>query len=210
MIRASYDTPSSPQNINNTTILQHILFSFKAALKQSRYRWHHNLVLHKLVEILEACRLEANEASPVPSQRQAHFIRQGDQALSNTTRAWSLMTPGAEWNLMADLSQLLRFPQEITPTSIQLNIVLWSSLTKTVIIFELTIGRTEWRLLPRGRRPSMQSWQLHAHKPQLPTAEGFYIPSGGYTRTSAQHLFKSLVIRGTDLKRTIRDIATEV
>lgn len=40
---------------------------------------------------------------------------------------------------MADLNQLLRFPQEINPTSVRPNLVLWSSLTKTVIMVELTI-----------------------------------------------------------------------
>lgn len=40
---------------------------------------------------------------------------------------------------MADLNQLLRFPREITTTSLRPDIVIWSSLTKTVIMVELTI-----------------------------------------------------------------------
>lgn len=93
MIRAFYDTPASPQNINlwysteencqlccsQNPSLQHILSSFTAALKQGWYRWHHNPVLHKVAEILEACRPEANKTSPVLSQRWIHFVRQGDQ-----------------------------------------------------------------------------------------------------------------------------------
>lgn len=92
-----------------------------------------------MAEILEECRREANKASPVPSQTRINFVRQGAQDLSNTARAWSLLTPGAEWALIADLHQQLKFPQEITLTTLRPDIVLWSSLTKTVIMAELIV-----------------------------------------------------------------------
>lgn len=75
----------------------------------------------------------------LPLPRQINFVREGDQDLSNTSRAWSLLTPKAEWALMVDLNQHLRFPQEIMLTSLWPDIILWSSLTKTVIMVELTV-----------------------------------------------------------------------
>lgn len=63
-------------------------------------------ILQTLDEILEVSRHEADKSSPEPSQRKIHSVRQGDQVPSNTARPWSLMTPGAELNLMADLNQL--------------------------------------------------------------------------------------------------------
>lgn len=153
LIRGTYDTLPSSQNISTwygteeschlchsqNPSLKHILSSCRTALTQGRYRWRHDRVLRKLVEILEARRLEVNKASPVPSQGRIHFVRQGDQVQSTISKAWSLLTPGAEWALMADLDQQLRFPREITLTSLRPDIIFWSSHTKTVIMVELTV-----------------------------------------------------------------------
>ncbi|KAJ8368703.1 hypothetical protein SKAU_G00087310 [Synaphobranchus kaupii] len=119
--------------------LHHILSGCKAALTQGRYGWRHDRVLRKLAKILEACRLEANRASPVTSQWLIQFIRQGGEAQGSSMREWSLLSPGGEWNMRADLDRQLKFPQEITTTSLRPYIVLWSSSIRTVIMAELTV-----------------------------------------------------------------------
>ncbi|KAL7403739.1 hypothetical protein ABVT39_004359 [Epinephelus coioides] len=116
------------------------------------------------------------------------------------------MTPGAEWNLMADLNQLLRFPLEITSTSLRPDIVIWSSLTKTVFMIELTIlwedgmeaafERKKDRPAELAAACSQAGWRAFT----FPVEVG----SRGYTGASVQGLF-----RGAKLKRAIRDIAEE-
>lgn len=111
----------------------------------------------KIADILEACRLEVNKSSSFQSEMRIHFVKQGTQGLYNTLRAWSLLNPGAEWSLMADLNQLFRFSQEITSTSLRPDIIIWSSITKTVIMVELIILWEEGMKAAFERKKDMYS-----------------------------------------------------
>ncbi len=55
------------------------------------------------LRVIEARRLEVNRASPATSQGWYSFVRQGGEALSSTTKQWSLLSPGGNWDLRADL-----------------------------------------------------------------------------------------------------------
>lgn len=51
----------------------------------------------------------------------------------------TLLTPGKEWSLGADLGKQLQFRREILETSMRPNLVMWSAACKTVLIVELTV-----------------------------------------------------------------------
>ncbi|KAL7378001.1 hypothetical protein ABVT39_007243 [Epinephelus coioides] len=102
--------------------------------------------------------------------------------------------------------KLLRFPLEITSTSLQPDIFIWSSLTKTVFIpWEDGMEAAFERKKDRYAELAAACSQAGSRKFTFPVEVG----SRGYTGASAQRLFKSLGIRGAKLKRAIRDIAEE-
>ena len=49
------------------------------------------------------------------------------------------MATASDWEMWADLRKQLKFPEEITQSSIRPNIVLWSKGTKQVVLIELTV-----------------------------------------------------------------------
>lgn len=91
---------------------QHILSGCKTA--QDRYKWRHDQVLHKLIGILKARRLEANRTIPVTFQQLIHFVRQGGHIQSCSSRQWSLLSPGEERSMTVDLVHQLIFAQVIS------------------------------------------------------------------------------------------------
>lgn len=111
--------------------LQHILSGCKAALTQGRYEWRHDQVLRKLAEILETRRLEANRASQTTSQQLIQFVSHGVR-LRTAARVWSLLLPRGECNMRADVDRQLKFPLEITSTSLWPDIMHWSSTRKVI------------------------------------------------------------------------------
>ncbi|KAK0153977.1 hypothetical protein N1851_003944 [Merluccius polli] len=154
LIRATYDTLPSPSNLSRwygseencqlcnapNPSLQHILSSCKTALAQGWYRWRHNQVLWKLAEVLEARRLEAAKDHSSTARKLINFVGQGAGAQNITQRERrSLLTPGCDWNLRVDLDRQLKFPPEITTTSLRPDIILWSPSVKAVILAELTV-----------------------------------------------------------------------
>ncbi len=66
-------------------------------------------------------------------------MRQGGEVLSNSTKEWLLLSPGSNWELRADLDHQLKLPQQMAVTSLQPDILLWSTIAKTVIMVELTV-----------------------------------------------------------------------
>lgn len=95
---------------------------------QGRFGWCHDRDLSKLAEILESRRLEANRAIPGTAQRLIQLVKQGGKPQSSSKRAQSLLSPGGEWDIRANLDRLLKFPVEITTTSLQPDIVLWDNV----------------------------------------------------------------------------------
>ena len=101
-----------------------------------RYRWRHNQVLGKLAEVLEGCRLGSKQ----PAEDHTNFVREGDGQRHTRPRETSRpFSPGQEWDMRADLNKQLRFPTEITTTSLRPDIVVWSSKARAVHLIELTV-----------------------------------------------------------------------
>eukprot|EP00064_Thunnus_orientalis_P000438 superscaffoldBa00000022_g439 len=156
-----------------------------------------------LAEIQDARRLEANRANPVTSQWLIQFVRQGGEAKSSSMREWSLLSPRGEGNMRGDLDHQLKFPQEITTTSLWPEIMLWSTSTRTVIMAELTVQREEGREAAFKRKKekyteleavcSQAGWRVFTNPVE--------VGCRGYTGTSSQWFLKSLEITGSKLRQ---------
>ncbi len=140
--------------------LQHILPGCKTALSQGRYRWRHDLVLRKLAEVAESCRLEANSRPSAPTRRPILFASAGENINHPHQRTTSrVLSSGSEWNMRVDLGRQLQFPREIVETSLRPDLIMWSEPCKTILLVELTVPWEEaWRLPTSGSVPSMQTW----------------------------------------------------
>ncbi len=67
--------------------------------------------------------------------------------------------------MRVDLDRQLRFPVEITATSLRPYIVVWSTKAKSALLIKLTIPvEGGWKPPTNARRPSTQSWLLSAGK----------------------------------------------
>lgn len=137
LIRSTYSTLPCPRNLHQwfsneescplcnapKASLQHILSVCKTALSQGRYRWQHNQVLKKLVEVLEVSRQDTNRGFPPVAECHIQFLRQGGSAESTRPRApTQLLYPGKEWNMRVPLTGSFS-----------------STAAKTVLLIELTI-----------------------------------------------------------------------
>lgn len=195
--------------------LQHIFSSCKSALTQGRYKSRHKLVLRK------------NHWHPRDTQVWSEHVQQvsitwGTHPLYQTARLrpvehsavvtwlWSLMASVAEWNLMTDLNQQLRFPQEITTTSLRVcNIALVIPQQDGL---HGRVDRPVWReyygclleeegkVCRAGSCTLLSEMEDNSHSP-------WKLRSRGYTGSSAQCLFKTLGIKDAKLKRATREIA---
>ncbi len=97
-------------------------------------------MLRKLSEVLEKCRQEANNQSPIESRCGIHFLRQGEPATHISKRPPAkLLTSGAVCKMEVDLGRQLQFPQEICSTTLRPDVVLWSAAVKSVVLIELTV-----------------------------------------------------------------------
>ncbi|KAK0133618.1 hypothetical protein N1851_030849 [Merluccius polli] len=133
LVRSTYDTLPCPRNLHqwfgaeetcplcSTTnaSLGHILSGCRTALSQGRYRWRHDLVLRKLAEVAESCRLEANSRPSASARRPIPFTRAGENIITPRQRETArLLSPGSEWSMRVDLGRQLQFPREIAQTSL--------------------------------------------------------------------------------------------
>ena len=225
LIRATYDTLPSPWNLHvwygteatcklcdsPKASLHHILSGCKVALTQGRYGWRHDRVLRELAEILEERRTEANRASPGTSQRTVQFVKQGGKPQNTSKNPQSLLAAGCEWNMRADLDRQLKFPQEITATSLRPDIVLWSTSTKTVIMVELTVPWEEGMEAAFERKRDKYSELANECSEAGWRAFTYPVEVGcrGYTGASTRRLLKSLGIKGSKLKKALKVLAEE-
>ncbi|XP_060789308.1 uncharacterized protein LOC132894068 [Neoarius graeffei] len=184
----------------------------KIALAQGRYRWRHDLVLRKLAEVLEVRRMEAAKDPPSKTRTLICFIGQGAGAPNISQRERSpLLTPGCDWNLRVDLDQQLKFPPEITTTSLRPDVVLWSPAVKTVILPELTIP---WE---GGMEAAFERKRDKYTEPVAECREAGWsttiypveVGCRGFIGTSIQHLLRKIGVTGTKLKRASRELAEE-
>ncbi|RXN06478.1 hypothetical protein ROHU_002717 [Labeo rohita] len=104
---------------------------------------HKNLNLWYGTE--ESCQLcsqqlqKRQQESPATSHGLIQLVRQGGEALRSSTKEQSLLPPGGNWELKADLDHQLKFPQQTAVTSLRPDVLLWSTTAKIVIMVELTV-----------------------------------------------------------------------
>ena len=128
------------------------------------------------------------------------FLRQGDPTPNiNTSPASEVLTPCLEWNMEKDLGTQLHFPSEITSTTLQPDIVLWTTARKSALLVELTGPWEEGLEATHKRKRAEGGWSMRLYLVEV-GASGFVGDN-----TSAQ----DLGLRGAKMHNGTREITVE-
>jgi len=127
--------------------LHHILVNCEFALEQKRYNWRHDSVLANIEVALSKLLREFNSKRPVSlvnatkQSFKASFVRKGENPSQKKpdTLPLALLDCANDWNIRVDFDhKQADFPVSIFPTSLRPDIVLWSEMSRVVILLELT------------------------------------------------------------------------
>ncbi|XP_061748367.1 uncharacterized protein LOC133546664 [Nerophis ophidion] len=225
LLRATYDTLPCPRNLHQwygqeescplcgapNASLQHLLSSCKIGLTQGRFRWRHDQVLMKLAEILESSRREAN-SQPIAKQHSVMFVRPGEGKGDTSRRGpRSVLSLARDWSMRADIGKQLQFPREITTTSLRPDIVLWSAVTKSAMLVELTIPWEEGIQAAYERKAAKYA-DLAAECREAGWSTPIYpveVGCRGFVGTSTIRLLRDVGLTGAKLRRETKALAEE-
>ncbi|KAK0150710.1 hypothetical protein N1851_004671 [Merluccius polli] len=113
--------------------------------------------------------------------------------------------------MRVDLDRQLRFPVEITTTSLRPDIVAWSTKAKAVLLIELTIPAEEGIEAAYERKKAKYSelaaeCRIAGWKTTIYPAE---VGCRGYVGLSTTRLLRDAGVTGRNLKKAIKELAEE-
>ncbi|RXN29065.1 hypothetical protein ROHU_018794 [Labeo rohita] len=224
LIRSTYNMLPCPRNLHQwfgseescalcnapNASLQHILSGCKIALSQGRYRWRHDQVLRKLAEVLEECRQDSKQ--PPSAEDPTIFVSEGGVRRSTRSRETArLFSSNQEWNMRVDLDRQLRFPMEITITSLRPDIVVWSTKARSVHLIELT-GPLEEGMEAAFERKKAKYSELAVECREAgwkTTSYPVEVGCRGFLGLSTIRLLREAGVTGGKLRRATKDLAEE-
>jgi hypothetical protein len=143
--------------------LHHILVNCDFALKQKRYTWRHDSVLKNIEISLMSLVKDFNRKMPTSlvkatrKEFEACFVRKGESKKSGSQKpecvSQSVLECANDWKLLVDFdSKKAEFPPAILATPLRPDIVLWSQMSRVVVLIELTCCAEEGMSAARLRK----------------------------------------------------------
>ena len=179
-----------------------------------RYRWRlsHDQELGKLAEHTEGMRVLANEKSSVQQRQLVQFVTAG-QAGKKCPKSdkTSVLAPGKDWSMRADLHKQLRFPFDITITTLRPDMVLWSTTEKRVLLVELTVP-WEQNIQEAYERKKARYADLVAEcqeKGWKATTYPVEIGCRGYAGLSTNRFLRDIGFTAAKVKKVLKDLSEE-
>ncbi|KAK0137645.1 hypothetical protein N1851_026134 [Merluccius polli] len=128
-------------------------------LADRKFRWRHDQILTQLAAGVEQARKKQKQLSKGPCF--IHFLRAGESAAAERRGA------KGSWpqQMGANLRKQLQFPEEISHASLRLDIVLWSTGTKQVVLIELIVP---WKELKKKAKEIPGPVWRESHHQALP------------------------------------------
>ncbi|TWW53841.1 hypothetical protein D4764_0194930 [Takifugu flavidus] len=150
LVAAVYDALPSPANLHawgksetptcslcsGRGSLEHLLSSCPKSLADGRYRWRHDQVLKAVAESI-ALAISTSKHHHAP-KKAISFIKAGERPRAGPQISTGLLHTATDWQLHVDLGKQLLFPQHITTTSLQPDMIITSEASKHLIMLELT------------------------------------------------------------------------
>ena len=166
--------------------------------------------MRKLAEHTESMRVQANE-NPGSQQKQlVPFVAAG-QAGKKYPKVGktSVLTPG--WSMRTDLGKQLRFPFDITITTLRPDIVLWSTTEKRVLLVELTVP-WEQNIQEAYERKKARYADLVAEcqeKGWRATTYPVEVGCRGYVGHSTNRFLRDIGFTTAKAKKVLKDLSEE-
>lgn len=102
-----------------------------------RYRWRHDQVLRALADTIGTA-IHNSKYQHTPKQS-ITFVRAGEKTQHQPSSSRGLLATARDWQFHVDLGKQLKFPEDISATSLRPDTVLTSESTKQVVLLELTV-----------------------------------------------------------------------
>jgi hypothetical protein len=205
-IGVTFDTLDSPANLKRWHLqpsdecclckrekctVRHVLSGCKVALAQGRYRYRHDSVLR------------------VISHHLVGFINRKKACGGKVVKG--LLNEADDWVFMADLDKRLVFPVEIVATRLRPDIVIYSRLSGTVIMVELTCPCEENVEVQHKRKLDkytdlkadceIRNWKVHLFAVE--------VGARGYVGQSLSSCLRSLGVRNRPLRSCVEAAGDE-
>jgi hypothetical protein len=151
--------------------LHHILVNCKFALEQKRYTWRHDSVLKNIEASLVSLVADFSRRKPRANLKatrdtfNACFVRTGETKKRASRPPERLMQSVLEcandWRLSVDFdAKKAEFPPSIVATPLRPDIVLWSRMSRVVVLIELTCPAEEGMVNAQLRKENKYSGLL--------------------------------------------------
>jgi hypothetical protein len=205
-IGVTFDTLASPANLKRWGLetteecclckkekctVRHVLSGCKVALAQGRYRYRHDSVLRVICHHLVG------------------FINR--KKASGGKEVKGLLNVADDWVFMADLERRLVFPGEIVATPLRPDIVIYSRMSGTVIMVELTCPCEENMEVQHKRKLDkytdlkadceIRNWKVHLFAVE--------VGARGYSGQSLSSCLRSLGVRNRPLRSCVEAAGDE-
>lgn len=131
-------------------------------------------MLRKLAELLERCRVGANNSAGLQPPNIA-FIKAGEVGQKTAAgRSACLLCPGKRWEMRVDLDKKLIFPTEFTQTTQRRDFMMWFMTAKKVTVpWEEGIPVAAQAVKVQRPGSGVQKWRLiHDHPPSGNRVQG--------------------------------------
>ena len=192
--------------------LKHILNGCSMALKQGRYTWRHDNVLHCIAKQLELFLDKVNSrTTPNSSIKDTFikFVKEGEHPRrGKVTYKSGLLSAANDWILAYDnIYDPLVFPHHIAQTSLRPDIIIYSNDARQIILLELTVPAEDnivQRHLDKENKYakllddiSMNQWRGQVY--------GIEIGSRGYVAKSLGYALRKLGLTQSAIRNVIKD-----
>ena len=224
LVKSVYDLLPTPQNKNvwfntdeNTCslcggrgTLNHILCSCPVALSQGRYTYRHDKVLRVLAGLLDRVRIRSN-ASTQKKKTNISFVKEGHRGKEAGRSLKSYFDSSKDWKMLVDLGKpRLKVPEHIVVTTKRPDIVIYSNMSRQVLMVELTcpwedrIGLAN-ELKQKNYEDIRQESVQNGWRCQVWPVE---IGARGFAGRSLGALMKEVGVVGAERKKIIKELST--
>ena len=194
--------------------LKHILNSCPTALHQGRFTWRHDNILNCMAKYISSMLKLFNAKKPqnlTVEDKFINFIKEGGKKKKSKTKpAVGLLCTANDWEFCYDCTnEPLIFPIHIAQTSLRPDMVIYSNLTRQVILIELTVP-IEDNILQRHRdKESKYNKLIDDIKINQWNAYIFAVEVGsrGYIAKSLLAAFSRLGMSKSEKKKITKDIS---
>ena len=200
--------------------LHHILVNCSYALNQKRYNWRHDSVL-KNIDLALRAQIDSHNAGFSPRDQSLVipplakcFVREKSTRKPTPVivRRSSILDRANDWVILVDYdSAKIVFPPHICATASRPDIIIWSSMAKTVILIELTCPAEEGIQAAHLRKDARYQ-QLLSDIPKPWNAELFTIEVGarGMVGLSVHKTLRKLGFSSQATKALCNSLSTVV